>query len=276
MKKITILFMFITFSFMGCANHFKLPNKIVSEASEDNLTYFSDNLNVGIFNFDLSGKDSLSIFAVDFTDIYYNGLINSICFDFSITDNDYQNSRYYIDVYNVTLDYKKAQSSFRISDKTQNLSLSSESVDSGDLYSVTLYKATNSTEEFTPEVAGFFFKINDYNARSSLSVVIDNMSWDNMLYIPRTFMSIKYTIESEHDITEAYLKVVNSLSKETIFEDVFPNTEPSDGKLIVTKYLTELSPGTSYTWYLYISGSDGVVDYEKILVKTYTDETFRN
>jgi hypothetical protein len=267
--------MLVLVAMVGCQKKdFKVPNQFVTEASEEGFNYFSDNLDIGMFHFDLSGHDVLSIFEIDFDDIVYNGLIGRLLLNFTITDGDYANSRYYYELYNENLDYKRTQGSFRIGEESDNVSLSIDSVNSGDLWSFTMFKATDSTDEVVRKVAGFFFKIHHFDERIKIKVIEERntqYTWETL----RTSMHVRFTFESQNPIRDARIVVVNEATGDTVFDSVFANTVPEDGNLMFLVALSQLTPNTSYSWYVYITASDGVIDYERIPLSKLTYKTYR-
>lgn len=286
MKKVIVIIALLSVMLLGCSNQntvsngnfpgenqiFPTPTDFISTATKSGLTYQSDNLNVGIFHFDLSGRDELSIFDCTFSNITYVGLTNQIMFDVQISDDDFMHSVYHYQLYNVTLDDLVKTGNFPLTKNNSSVRIGTDAIDSGDLWRITLTKTTTSTQVITSEVGGFFFQVNQYDQRHKLTK--NNVSQDDYISteMKQTNIKIRFELESEETISKAYLKVFNSSTGDVAFEqtyDGFTINEP----YVISELVSGLSPDTSYTFMLYVSGSDGVINYDDVLVQQTSRST---
>jgi uncharacterized FlaG/YvyC family protein len=281
LKKAILLIALLSIILLGCSNKnsypeknqiFPIPTDIVSTATESGLIYHNDNLNVGIFHFDLSGRDELSIFDCTFSNITYVGLTNQVMFDVQISDDDFTHSVYQYELYNVTLDELAKTGKFPLTKNNSSIRIGTDAIDSGDLWSIIITKTTSSTQETTPEVGGFFFQVNQYDQRHKLTE--NNVSQDDNITpeMKRTNIKIRFELQSEETIDQAYLKVFNSSTGNVVFEETYDNFTVNEA-YVISELVSGLSPDTTYTFMLYVSGSDGVIHYDDVLVKQTSRST---
>jgi len=281
LKKAILLIALLSIILLGCSNKnsypeknqiFPIPTDIVSTATESGLIYHNDNLNVGIFHFDLSGRDELSIFDCTFSNITYVGLTNQVMFDVQISDDDFMHSVYQYELYNVTLDELAKTGKFPLTKNNSSIRIGTDAIDSGDLWSIIITKTTSSTQETTPEVGGFFFQVNQYDQRHKLTE--NNVSQDDNITpeMKRTNIKIRFELKSEETIDQAYLKVFNSSTGNVVFEETYDNFTVNEA-YVISELVSGLSPDTTYTFMLYVSGSDGVIHYDDVLVKQTSRST---
>lgn len=276
-KKLTLVLIFLLSlaacskgdsSLRGLEGDLEKPSEILEIASTDDFQFRSNNLNVGIFNFDHTGLEALALFQADFSNIYYNGFTNDLCFTVTVNDEDYMNSEYRYELHSVDLDYKRSSGTIYALSKTTVHSICIDSVNDGGLWEVIMYKTTDSTDEFVEKAHGFFFQIKEFDQRHQVSVLFEQ----NLDLPPQDASnSIEYhlRIDTEGTIDYVKIKVIDRSNNEevmfsmTLAEAYLDEQDVFD--MVSTVYLLQVE--SSYDFYVYVTGSDGVSNYKDMLIK---------
>lgn len=254
--------------YQGLDGDLEKPTEILETASIDNFQFRSSNLNVGIFNFDNEGEEPLALFQADFSNVYYNGFINNLCFTVTVNDDDYLHSEYKFDLRSVDLDYRRSGGTIYAMSETTVHNICVDDVNDGGLWEVIMYKTTDSTDEFVQRANGFFFQIRDFEERKQVSVMFEQ----NLYLSPETASnSIEYhlRISTEATIDTVKIKVIDRSTNEEVMISVTSAEDylNSEGVFDMTQTVYFLQPESSYDFYVYVSGTDGVGNYTDMLIK---------
>lgn len=278
MTRKLLLSIMILFVLTGCSKGdtefptgdevFEKPTEILEVASTDEFQFTSNNISVGIFNFDNDSEDPLALFDAEFSSITYNGFTNELCFTVTVNDDDYTHSEYRYELHSVDLEYKRTSGMFYAMSATAVQRVCIDSVNDGGLWEIIMYKTTDSTDAFVQEAHGFFFQVHEFENRESLIIL-----FEQNLDLPFTQMedSIEFhlRINTEATVNSVQIVATDHSINEEVYSAVFDAEAytVNDGVIDITATVYLLDGDSNYEFKVFVNGSDSVVEYSSVLVK---------
>ena len=248
-----------------------LPNKYTDTASTDGLMFKTDSLHYGLFKLNLEDIHEDSLFEFEFSNIEYTSITGNLCYDITITDPDFDSALYKYEIYNVDSDYRRGNGSFGITEETTTVTKCTDSINSGELWTIKIGKYNYETNKALG-IAGFMFQIPNYEERSEKLVTagydveeIRNESVSGELELT---IYIREAIEAVSKVTVTVTNVSNE-DVQTIVVNKKDFVVNDNDMIVFTENIGEYhtQSNNAYLIQIFIDANDGYIHYENVLVR---------